>query len=314
MSAWYVLSSLGIYDVTPGSGEWTSTKPYFSFKLHTEDGKVVTSFSDIVANGPNLLKNATENLGMHQFAKYPVPTINGTKSFGDKAIISIDWHGIASVTNPAVSIRYKVTYNESVENGYDLYTSPFEIHKDAKVEAFFDDRGEQKTIGSNLVSATFFKRPNDYNIAIKSDYNKQYTAGGPEGILDGIKGTTNWRKGGWQGYQGTDFEAVVDLKKDRDVMTLHARFLQDSRAWIMMPTKVEFYISEDNIHFTLVKTIDNKINPKDETVKIIDFGGGFAPTKARYIKVKAYNFGKLPEWHQGAGGDSFIFIDEIIII
>ena len=34
-------------------------------------------------------------------------------------------------------------------------------------------------------------------------------------------------------------------------------------------------------------------------------------TKARYVKVKAYNYGKLPEWHQGAGGDAFIFVDEI---
>jgi hypothetical protein len=34
-------------------------------------------------------------------------------------------------------------------------------------------------------------------------------------------------------------------------------------------------------------------------------------TNARYIKVKATNYGVLPEWHQGKGGDAFIFIDEI---
>ena len=32
---------------------------------------------------------------------------------------------------------------------------------------------------------------------------------------------------------------------------------------------------------------------------------------ARFVKVKATNFGKLPDWHQGNGGDAFIFIDEI---
>jgi hypothetical protein len=31
----------------------------------------------------------------------------------------------------------------------------------------------------------------------------------------------------------------------------------------------------------------------------------------RYLRVKAKNFGVLPEWHQGAGGEAFIFIDEI---
>ena len=36
-------------------------------------------------------------------------------------------------------------------------------------------------------------------------------------------------------------------------------------------------------------------------------------TTARYVKVIAKNYGKLPEWHQGFGGDAFIFIDEITV-
>ena len=56
-----------------------------------------------------------------------------------------------------------------------------------------------------------------------------------------------------------------------------------------------------------------KHNAKENATKIIDFKGTFNPTKAKYIKVKAYNFGKLPEWHQGFGGDAFIFIDEITV-
>jgi hypothetical protein len=34
---------------------------------------------------------------------------------------------------------------------------------------------------------------------------------------------------------------------------------------------------------------------------------------ARYVKVSAKNFGKLPNWHLGAGGEAFIFIDEITV-
>ena len=34
---------------------------------------------------------------------------------------------------------------------------------------------------------------------------------------------------------------------------------------------------------------------------------------AQYIKIKAKNYGKLPDWHQGKGEDAFIFIDEIEI-
>jgi hypothetical protein len=35
--------------------------------------------------------------------------------------------------------------------------------------------------------------------------------------------------------------------------------------------------------------------------------------KAQYVKVKAYNFGTLPQWHQGAGGEAYIFVDEITV-
>jgi hypothetical protein len=58
-------------------------------------------------------------------------------------------------------------------------------------------------------------------------------------LLNGIHGSTNWRKGDWQGYQAQDFEAVVDFK-NWDVHSLSASFLQDTRAWILLPTRVEF--------------------------------------------------------------------------
>jgi len=80
-----------------------------------------------------------------------------------------------------------------------------------------------------------------------------------------------------------------------------------------MPSKVEFYTSKDNVNFTLVKTVENTLDPKYSDTKIMDFSSEIPPQQARYIKVKAHNFGKLPEWHQGFGGDAFIFIDEIQI-
>jgi hypothetical protein len=80
-----------------------------------------------------------------------------------------------------------------------------------------------------------------------------------------------------------------------------------------MPTKVEFYTSMDNSTFELVKTIENTFDPKITDTKIINFTSTIDPKTAKFLKVKAYNFGKLPEWHQGFGGDAFIFIDEITI-
>ncbi|MFN7676635.1 discoidin domain-containing protein, partial [Flavobacterium sp.] len=149
---------------------------------------------------------------------------------------------------------------------------------------------------------------------IKSKYNPQYHAGGPDGLIDGIFGTTNWRKGDWQGYQSQDFEAIIDLQETKTISEIHSNYLQDQRSWILMPTKVDYYVSDDNVNFTKVGTIENTLDPKEKENIIRDFNLKLEnPIKAKYIKVKAYNYGKLPEWHQGFGGDAFIFIDEITI-
>ena len=80
-----------------------------------------------------------------------------------------------------------------------------------------------------------------------------------------------------------------------------------------MPVKVEFYLSDDNVNFKLAATVENTLNPKVTDNTIIPFKANTKQAKARYVKIIAYNYGKLPEWHQGAGGDAYIFIDEIQI-
>ena len=81
-----------------------------------------------------------------------------------------------------------------------------------------------------------------------------------------------------------------------------------------MPSKVEYYSSIDNVNFSLLGTVTNTISPREYENKIQDFQLKLNKAiTAKYIKVKAYNFGKLPDWHQGVGGDAFIFIDEITI-
>jgi hypothetical protein len=167
---------------------------------------------------------------------------------------------------------------------------------------------------SLVTTAIFYKRSSDRTIQIFSKYSPQYTAGGDDGIIDGIRGDLDWRKGDWQGYQGQDFEAIVDLDKEEDVTEIAAGFLQDVTSWIMMPKKVEIQTSLDGKTFTDFATVDNVISDKDYKVQVKDFGVTKKnPVKARYVRVKAYNYGKLPAWHRGAGGDAHIFIDEIII-
>ncbi|RZK09908.1 MAG: alpha-mannosidase, partial [Flavobacterium sp.] len=308
MSAWYVLSSLGMYSVTPGKVDYAKTTPYFEKAIiHFENNQSLT----ITPKGyKGYLKEIMATSKEDKITSIiPVPIIEAeSKSFKDKLEI-----GIKSI-NPEDKILYYI-YDHTIDySTKDIapitYTKPFYISNSSTIIAYI--KSDEET--NNRVLATFFKKPNNYTINIKSTYNPQYHAGGNDGLLDGIYGTTNWRKGDWQGYQGQDFEAIVDLKETKTIHSISANFLQDSRSWILMPTKVEFYTSTDNKNFTLAGTLENFIDAKETENVIKDFNLKLKKaTKVKYVKIIAKNFGKLPEWHQGFGGDAFIFIDEITI-
>ena len=80
-----------------------------------------------------------------------------------------------------------------------------------------------------------------------------------------------------------------------------------------MPEYVELSFSNDGKDFMKIGQKKNTV-PQDEWGTIIkDFTINFYPKKIRYFKVFAKNIGKCPEWHKGAGGEAFIFADEIVI-
>ena len=303
MSAWYVLSSMGIYAVTPGQLGNSKTTPYFENVKVNFENKEQLSISKKGMNGYSKEVRATTKI--NDFEKIiQVPVIQAeSKSFKDKMKIEI------LSENPKDEIYYIFNSPSVGKPAWMKYSGPIEISQSEKISAYVKHNNEN----SNSVSAQFFKKPNNFAIDIKSEYNPQYHAGGKDALLDGINGNENWRKGEWQGYQGQDFECVIDMKTASEISSINSNYLQDTRAWIVMPTKVAYYISEDNINFTKVGSVENTLDPKEYEVKVKPFALQFNPKNARYVKVIATNFGKLPEWHQGAGFDAYIFIDEITV-
>ena len=89
--------------------------------------------------------------------------------------------------------------------------------------------------------------------------------------------------------------------------------MQNARSWIWMPTHIEFETSLDGVNWTKAADIKTDVDPTDMKEQIRDFVQTISPIKTRYVRVHAYNLGKIPSWHAGAGDDAFIFVDEIII-
>lgn len=187
------------------------------------------------------------------------------------------------------------------------YEKPFIVTRSSTLRAFsaMPDGKRSFTTESRLRKVL-----SDRTLTISSRYNRQYNAGGDNGLIDGYRGPLNWRTGGWQGYQDTDFEAVVDLKAPRELTRLGAGFCQDARSWIWMPRYVEFSVSDDGENFKMVSRKENTVEEDDMKIQVWDCTADIKE-KARYVKVFAKNIGAIPEWHPGAGSPGFIFIDEI---
>lgn len=190
------------------------------------------------------------------------------------------------------------------------YSKEFSITESSRVKAIAVDAKGNK---SKVAEAEFYKRPNDWSVKILSPYNSQYTGGGDDAIIDGLRGNVNFASGEWQGYHGKTFEAVIDLKRETTIREVGGSFLQSAGSWIWMPDRLEFEFSNDGEKWT--KLVDFRTGFPQEEMKgtVKEFTRTMKPFPARYVRVRAYNIGKIPAWHAGAGGDPWIFVDEIII-
>ncbi|MBI3519660.1 MAG: glycoside hydrolase family 92 protein [Bacteroidetes bacterium] len=346
MSAWYVLSSMGFYQVCPGKPEYTIGSPLFDdVTIHLENGKTFEIKKQNPDSGFQYIQSSTLNGKLSNSSAITHSTImNGgilqlimTEKADDKSLFgrseALQPKTIITdkpiVPSPIINAPTKITETSktiSIEHPdskatlvYTLdgteptatskkYTGPFICDSSAIIKA--------KAIINNESSTTttchLYKKPNSWTISLQSSYSKQYDAGGDDGLIDGQHGTTNWKSGGWQGYQGQDFNCIVDLGKITSIQFVNTSFLQDTRSWIIYPKQVEYSISEDGINYMPFGIIENGIAADDYNLQMRTFfKNEVNRVNTRYIKIKATNFGKLPDWHQGRGGDAFIFVDEI---
>ncbi|HEY9282501.1 MAG TPA: GH92 family glycosyl hydrolase [Pyrinomonadaceae bacterium] len=346
MSAWYVLSAAGFYPVTPGSPVYATGSPLFDeIRFNLENGEAFTvralnqSPQNVYVQSATLDgRPYTKSFITHSdimrggelvFTMSERPNTRWGTGAGDSPVAAIQDELIVPapafttaadtfreslpVTLRAAARDLKIFYttdgSEPTENSKP-YRAPFRIVEPTTVKAVAYGAGGAR---SPTVAAVFRRVPNDWRVRLLSSYSPQYTGGGDLALADGVRGGKDFRTGAWQGYQGQDFEAVVDLGRPGPVARVGAGFLQDSRSWIWMPREVVFELSEDGQNFEQVAQITNDVSDRAEEVLTKDFALAITPRRARYVRVRAKTYGRIPDWHAGAGGSAWIFIDEIIV-
>lgn len=345
MSAWLIMSAMGFYPVTPGLPEYIIGTPWFEeMEITLENGNVFKITANKVSEKNFYIQSASLNGQEHPYSYIAHDAImeGGHLHFEMGSKPNQEWGSqdehvpvtfiqdelivpVPAIISEGARIRESAQIEmAAIQPGLDIYytldgTTPTRESNKYEGPITLDTTVTVKAVTfqegmgySFPVKASFVKLNIERSIDILTEWAPNYHAGGEEALIDGLRGSENWRLGGWQGYTGTDFEAIVDLGKVQPIKYVAAGFVQEIRSWIWMPVDVSFYVSDDGEDFVRVAFVENTVPIDDYSYVVKDFGARIN-TKARFVKVKATNFGIIPQWHLGAGGDAYIFVDEIIV-
>ncbi len=143
---------------------------------------------------------------------------------------------------------------------------------------------------------------------------KKYANENPQTLTDGALGGSSFYAN-WLGFEGNDMVAVVDLGKETSIKNISVNFLQVINHLVFLPTRVEFYMSDNEIDYTKIASIENPkpLTQKSKNNDMQIFNAAVKDKKARFVKIHAHNMKTPPSWHHGTGLKSWIFADEIIV-
>lgn len=345
MSAWLVMSAMGFYPVAPASNTYVIGTPWFKkVTINLENGKKFIIKADNPSKERRYIKSI--KLNGDRYNKYYIthqdiksggelyfemsgnaptdriytPEELPVNSIADNVGVTLPYFEYTSSTftdSAEVSIHHnsknaviRYTINgKTPDSNSEIYTKPIVIKESGTIKAvaYYQNGGV-----SGVEESSFNKILTDRDIILINPYHPAYDGGGKRALTDGMRGGKNWRLGGWQGYQGCDLIAVLDLGKIAPIRVISTGFIQDIGSWIWMPSSVTYMISNDGVNYKKIGEIKD-IAPVDSYETITRDVFIKTDNLGRYIKVIAKNYGTIPSWHLGSGGNAFIFADEIIV-
>ena len=209
----------------------------------------------------------------------------------------------ASTTNV---IRY-TTDGSNPNSQSILYSNPIEIKKSQSLKAASFDKEKQK---SEIVEQTFtINKATGKKITLVDAPHENYSIGGSLTLVDGISANRGKLGKDWLGFSGKDMNATIDLGKSETINKVTIGILESQGSWIYYPKRIGVLVSTDGENYKGVNII---------SVEEIKKSGGkvnikMDAEKTRFVKIIAYNAGKIPEGLPGSGSNAWLFVDEISI-
>jgi len=344
MSAWYVMSALGLYQIAPGNPYYELTRPLLNeASIQLSNGNILNIkainndknyifIDSILFNGEKIERTFIghkELLGGGKLEYYlsdspkieyisHAPTINTIpKEFVSLPFFNETEHvftdsmslSLATIYPKNAQIYYTTDGTEPTKSSK-LFNSAFTIDETTTVKAIaISDFGQ-----SAIISNQFVKKDNSISLELKSKYANQYAAGGPFTLIDGIRGGNEYRTGDWQGFWEQDLIAEVTFEQGKVLDSIGLSCLSDMKSWIFLPEVIHFEISTDGTTFTPLKPIQiSTENENQMSSHHVEFKQS-TNTKESIVKIRitAKSTKKCPDWHLGTGNPTWLFVDEIL--
>ncbi|MEI6822103.1 MAG: glycoside hydrolase family 38 C-terminal domain-containing protein [Bacteroidota bacterium] len=216
-----------------------------------------------------------------------------------------------STNEKDVEIRYTLDMSEPTLKSK-IYTNPIIIDKPTTINATLFRDGIK--ISNTTISRYFHKLIPAKNITLAYPFSTKYPPeNGSTVLIDQKRGSDYHTDGRWLGFEVNDLEAVLELNEKTDFSKITIGFLSNPVSWIFMPVSIEISASDDGKNFVLVTKKEYGVQSESMTSEIADLSVEFKKTNAKFIKVKAKNVAKCPDWHRGKGGKAWLFADEISV-
>ena len=201
----------------------------------------------------------------------------------------------------------EVTINDSI------YQNPIVLERPCLVKAAcFNELGEAVRAERYFCYHKGMGRLKQLN-SPAGNYRPEYSGGGDNALLDGNLGSDNYTDGHWQGFYGIDADLELDFGKVQRINALNIGFLVNAHDWILRPDAVEVYTSNDGKNYKPFKTFSLKTKIPMTGNHTFRERFELPNLSTRYLRVVVKNPGLLPEGLPGAGYDSWIFMDEMMV-
>ena len=340
MSSWFVMASWGLYPLVPGEARYALSAPFWDrIELTVGDRRAVVIETE--GPGPYIAEWSTgrdvnaiwiDHETLLAAGQWYVKRSERPTQFGRANLYR---NSLNNGTPPAPVIELPISISEKTV-GTVRPLSPHSIgvrvtgdltikHGRDQVEIIATGSGTIEVLARHIENRHHISRSRVYwrddrwtAKWVKGVPNKQYTAGGPQAMVDGIRGETHWRKGHWVGIQGEDAELAITSEEPIEVDSIAVGMLKEIRSWIAFPGAVSVWAGPLEGELTLWGRYEVE-HPLGEgwtdepVIRNAIFRAPEGGAKIRRVKVVYENAGTLLYWHLGAAGESFFFVDEVVI-